>query len=338
MKVQLSQSQILLEARALEEQQEEIFAQLETNRRRRRRRSEVNLPNPLRGPQGTDENVLLPGHAHPAHVKSADIHSDLQSNVSLRGNQTFFEDINEDPSKGEAKQTKLAPPKQQGNNEQSDSKLNSLEVDISRAHLIGHEIHGQHPPKSLVTSNEPAASDLSSQPGPNNSSQPSGDTGCRAKKRREQQQARANFRAYESNQTAVIASESGQGNHLGSSSSIAANSTHLAPSVPHFTHEERQEGLSKAAWAGISLAIIFLASIAISIAIIRRRRRQRKRKLSAMFDKGTAGGPSALSFSVPSAPDLHHDHRDISHKEIDELMNRVASVQAPPPARRSKKF
>ncbi|KAA1089743.1 hypothetical protein PGT21_028590 [Puccinia graminis f. sp. tritici] len=344
MKIQLSQSQVLLELKALKEQQEEILAQLEINRRRRRKRSEVKQPDPLQGPLGTDENVLLPGHAHPAHIKSTDIHSDLQGSVSLRANQTFFEEqSHDDPAKGGDKQKQFAS-QGQPTSKQTSINTNPSEVDVARAHYTSHGTQGLHPPKSMMASNQPPVGDVSSPAAPKNGSQSSGDKGCRAKQR--QEKALASFRAYASNGTTSTApektAEAGKMSQLASSTSIAANSTQLPPSVPHFGHEEKQGGLSKGAVAGIVLAIILLiVSIPIVLSIVRRRRQQRKRKLSAMFDKGVRVGPPILSYNpvgVPSAPNLHHDHHDISHTEIDELMSRVASVQAPKPARQSKKF
>jgi hypothetical protein len=311
---------------------------LEINRRRRRKRSEVRQPDPLQGPPGTDENVLLPGHTHPAHVKSTDIHSDVQSSVLLRANQTFFEEKSHDgPAKGGDKQKQLAS-QGQPTSKQTSTNTNPSEVDLARI----HDTQGLHPPKSMIASTQPPAGDVSSPEAPNNGSQPTGDKGCRAKQR--QEKALASFRAYASNGTTTTppekTAEPGKMSQLASSTSIAANSTQLPPSVPHFGHEDKQGGLSKGALAGISLAIIFLASIPIILAVVRRRRQQRKRKLSAMFDKGSRIGPAVLSYpvGVPSAPNLHHDHQDISPTEIDELMSRVASVQAPKPARQSKKF
>ncbi|KAI9623765.1 hypothetical protein H4Q26_014495 [Puccinia striiformis f. sp. tritici PST-130] len=392
MKTKLKQSQILLQARHVVEEQEQVLAQLKANRSRMRKRSQVNQRDPLQGPEGAKGNVLLPGHAHPTEVKTADIHSDLRGNVTLRADQTFFEEASDNSSNGGSKPNELLP-EHLSTSKKPQNGPDLAGEDGSRAPSTVGDIREKYPWKSMIASDVHPEGDQSSQTDTDNPSQLTGGTGCKLKEWKEKAHlkslvyhqtptnpsdttipAKTTIAANTtmlantpipadvttnanhiptSTPTPANTTESGRGHQSSTSSSISANSTHLPPEVPHFTHEGKEERLSKAALAFIALAIIFLASVPITIAIIRRRRKQRRRKLSAMFDKGSKIAPTNLSYPARSTADLQQadlqqadlqqadlqqDHQDISPNEIDELMNRVASVQVPKKAHHSKMF
>ncbi|KAI9631076.1 hypothetical protein KEM48_013334 [Puccinia striiformis f. sp. tritici PST-130] len=307
MKTKLKQSQILLQARHVVEEQEQVLAQLKANRSRMRKRSQVNQRDPLQGPEGAKGNVLLPGHAHPTEVKTADIHSDLRGNVTLRADQTFFEEASDNSSNGGSKPNELLP-EHLSTSKKPQNGPDLAGEDGSRAPSTVGDIREKYPWKSMIASDVHPEGDQSSQTDTDNPSQLTGGQASLVYHQTPTNPSDTTIPAkttIAANTTMLANTPSLRIGHQSStSSSISANSTHLPPEVPHFTHEGKEERLSKAALAFIALAIIFLASVPITIAIIRRRRKQRRRKLSAMFDKGSKIAPTNLSYPARSTADL----------------------------------
>ncbi|PLW20593.1 hypothetical protein PCANC_06027 [Puccinia coronata f. sp. avenae] len=319
MKVPQGHLNALIESRALKQEEDDILADYETNQRRMRKRSEMKQKHDslLQTERADDiDSVLLPGHILPAKTIPPEIHTVLQSSVTFRDNQTFFD------SKRGTDRNGAASPQQPA----------------SRQELPNHSTvlasEGDNVDPELIQSSESSASEA---PASERHAPTKGGLlrtkGCRAKV----MQDRANGRASESNQTHTIVSANmtdpnSPKRSEGSSSSVLANSHHLPVSVPNLT-PEGHGGLSQGALAGIAIAIIFLASIPITIAIFRYRRRKRNQKLCAMFDTDMKE-----NYAVPVAPDHRQQdyYQHISHTEIDELMNRVASVQLPKPSHQSR--
>ncbi|POW05600.1 hypothetical protein PSHT_10724 [Puccinia striiformis] len=357
MKTKLKQSQILLQARHVVEEQEQVLAQLKANRSRMRKRSQVNQRDPLQGPEGAKGNVLLPGHAHPTEVKTADIHSDLRGNVTLRADQTFFEEASDNSSNGGSKPNELLP-EHLSTSKKPQNGPDLAGEDGSRAPSTVGDIREKYPWKSMIASDVHPEGDQSSQTDTDNPSQLTGGTGCKLKEWKEKAHLKSLYTIKHpltlrillsprkllslrilpclriphpcdvttnanhiptSTPTPANTTESGRGHQSSTSSSISANSTHLPP-------ERVSPSLSR------SSVVVESSEGGSSVRCSTRARRS----------------PPPISPTPPALPDLQQadlqqadlqqDHQDISPNEIDELMNRVASVQVPKKAHHSKMF
>ncbi|KNZ55423.1 hypothetical protein VP01_2683g1 [Puccinia sorghi] len=300
------------------------------------------------------ENATL-GHAH------------AQRTNKTEATQTFLKDTSSHRGAPQIKEAGVVPSQQPGRKEPPNEHLTTTTLqreDTAETHTEVNEIdlYAQPVHSLSVVSTEPPASDhpanqMNSEPTRttttksyktnNEAKEPSSDV--RASSLYVHLAAAATNNRTNTMSTNVTSEPGGIAKKAESSTSIAVTSTQELPSsVPRLTNENAQgQGiLGKGALAGIAIAAILLAAIIpFSVAFFRRRRRLRQRKLSAMFDKGAAKTTTTTSSlthpSIPSHSNIHHLHLPhpphhqplhVSHTEIDELMNRVASVQLPKPS------
>lgn len=267
-------------------------------------------------------DVPRPGQTNPHQAENSisNLHSELQSNLPFRQDESFFNNppANQKSTLKQSGGTDPAPreePPAPTRSKGGDADI--LSEELARARQVSAQFDYSKPEGTSSHQERNSPSDgVSANGPPHSTSNSTGNTDCKKKKK---DKAVSGVRA--AAPAAAQAVQPVQNQTLSATTPTTHQPTNIA-SVPNLSQSIHHHGLNPGALAGISLAMIILASIPITIAIIRRRRR--RKQIRVMFEQGPH--PTQIRYAH-AAPDF--ESGNISPGDIDELMNRVASVQAP---------